>query len=127
MQVEHLCKLSRFLFEATENGRTLTSGIVWSTDATKQEIANSFVGSLRSAYSEFLDCRLLFPLAVETQVESFFHKMAEYRVQLGGLEHFPPGDQHAKAFTAAQQTAAKEIPALLKAIDASSRRIIGSG
>jgi hypothetical protein len=126
MQVEHLGKLGRFLFEATENGIMLTFGSRLNTDPSDQEIVKFFRGSLRSAYNEYLDCRLLLPPAVATQVESFFRKMADYRIQLGGLELTPAGDRHAEAFTAAQQTANKEIPELLKTIDDSARRIIGS-
>jgi hypothetical protein len=126
LQVEHVGKLGRFLFEATENGRMLTSGFRLNTDPSEQETAKSFLGSLRSAYGEYLDCRLLLPPAVDTQIGSFFRKMADYRIQLGGLELTPAGHERAEAFRAAQQTANKEIPDLLKAIDASSRRIIGS-
>jgi hypothetical protein len=89
MQAEHLGKLGRFLFEATENGIMLTFGSRLNTDPSEQEIVKFFLGSLRSAFNEYLDCRLLLPPAVATQVESFFRKMADYRIQLGGARVDP--------------------------------------
>lgn len=124
-QLDILSKLFRHLSDAQLLFQNMTRSGRMAGEVTPEEYAPRVMEAMQSAYEDFLNGRLLIPIAFVQQCEKFFSVVFDGQRDFS-LAHIPQLDpvERAKFWTSAAAVAHQDVPKILVQIEEAARGVI---